>query len=266
MGEAEVVVWSRQRLLAVVAALAVFCVVLLFGLVYAVRLIVGTPAAPPVAESGGSSDAGSSSGNARRDEIASAPMLRTRDSDLKPTRPAERQNPPIQVPLSTTVGPAGIDSGYPHTPEGAIAQLATIDTFALESMSALRAEEIFTAWADPAAAFNAWQINQSIRLYHSRAGTEDADPKVRVHVDPVAAQIKGTDGAGWLVACVQYDVSITYRSTGRFGFGHCDRMTWDGDRWVIGAGAPAAPAPSTWPASQRSVDAGWRPWIDKEMQ
>ena len=36
-------------------------------------------------------------------------------------------------------------------------------------------------------------------------------------------------------------------------------MLWTGGRWLIGPGAPPAPAPSTWAGSDASVEAGWLP-------
>ena len=40
-------------------------------------------------------------------------------------------------------------TGFPHTPEGAIGQLAQIDLAVLQSMSLSTAEEVYNAWALP---------------------------------------------------------------------------------------------------------------------
>ena len=41
----------------------------------------------------------------------------------------------------------------------------------------------------------------------------------------------------------------------------CQRMTWRTDRWVIGPGEEPSPAPSVWPGSQASFDAGYQ-WLE----
>ena len=38
-------------------------------------------------------------------------------------------------------------------------------------------------------------------------------------------------------------------------------MVWQDDRWVIGPGEEPAPAPSLWPGSQASFDAGYQ-WLE----
>jgi hypothetical protein len=87
--------------------------------------------------------------------------------------------------------------------------------------------------------------------------------------------VKGSDGPGWVLACVLLEVQATITVEARMGYGHCERMQWHADfssparpaaspvgRWMIGPGAPAAVPPSTWPGSERSRQAGWRPWAD----
>ena len=63
------------------------------------------------------------------------------------------------------------------------------------------------------------------------------------------------------------------RATNRDGdqskvlYGHCEPMQWDQGRWVIAAGAAAAPAPATWPGTALSAQAGWRRWrMDSDHQ
>ena len=49
-------------------------------------------------------------------------------------RPRGRR-PRITVPAATTVGPADVPTGFPRTPQGAVGQLAAIDTTVLTAMS-----------------------------------------------------------------------------------------------------------------------------------
>jgi len=83
---------------------------------------------------------------------------------------------------------------------------------------------------------------------------------VLVSATPVAAQIKGSDGPDWVLGCVLLDVHATIVTDARIGYGHCERLQWAGDRWLIASGASPAAAPSTWPGSDLSIRAGWRTW------
>ena len=77
---------------------------------------------------------------------------------------------------------------------------------------------------------------------------------------PAAAQVKGTDGTDWVLACVLLDMRATITADAAMGYGYCERMQWSADRWMIGPGTPPARAPSTWPGSDLSIKAGWRTW------
>ena len=51
--------------------------------------------------------------------------------------PSTRQVPTMTLPAAVRVGPAGVATGFPQTPEGAVAQLAAIETTVLQNMSCL---------------------------------------------------------------------------------------------------------------------------------
>lgn len=168
------------------------------------------------------------------------------------------------MPGATDTGTADVPTGYPHTPEGAVAQLTSIITTALTPMDTDAARFVFEHWSDPQANYLEWPIAQSIRAFHASAGTSNGDPTIETSALPAAGQVKGTDGEDWVLACVLFDVQISLAKETRFGFGHCERMQWDGTRWEIAAGTAPAVAPSTWPGSQRSIDAGWRTLEQKD--
>ena len=56
------------------------------------------------------------------------------------------------------------------------------------------------------------------------------------------------------------EVRAAVAATARIGYGHCERMTWHEDRWMIAPGVPPAKAPPTWPGSALALQAGWRTW------
>ena len=153
-------------------------------------------------------------------------------------------------------------TGFPHTPEGAIGQLAQIDLAVLQSMSLSTAEEVYNAWALPGGVrAEDWWITASVRAFLSSTGMgEVKDPSASVTLEPAAALVKGTDGPDWATVCVLMKVSATYKSEGQIAFAHCERMQWVGGRWMVAPGAPPAPAPATWPGTQLAHEAGWRTW------
>ena len=56
---------------------------------------------------------------------------------------------PITLPAATSAGPAQVPTGFPHTPQGAMAQLAAIDQTALQSGTLAGAREVIAGWAMP---------------------------------------------------------------------------------------------------------------------
>ena len=65
--------------------------------------------------------------------------------------PAPLAGPTITVPAATTVGPADVPTGFARTPQGAVGQLAAIDTTVLSGMSIAHTEAVHAAWALPGA-------------------------------------------------------------------------------------------------------------------
>lgn len=256
---AEVVPLSRAQLLGVLAGLLLVGGVLLYGLGYTLVSSFWAGTAPVDVLSNAHKDADPIQ---RRDVIAAAPMAPVaEDAGITPGV-AISMPPAIRLPDTSTVGATGVSSGFPHTPEGAAAQLAAIEVRLLSAMSLPLATEIYGDWAMPGGVGAAdWSQTRNVQsfLTHARQSSNQLDPGTLVSVTPAAIQIKGTDGPDWVVACVLLDVRAALKAEARIGYGTCERMQWTGDRWLIGPGAPPAPAPSTWPGSDASVEAGWLP-------
>lgn len=259
--------WGRRRLITILMTAIVVAAVLLAGVVYAVDLAVagvdsGTDANANVA-TGEDTHTTVAEGMDRRDEIAAAPMLRVGEDAMFPAAPAEEAAPSIEIPSGTTPGPGLVLTGFPHTPEGAIGQLAQIDLAVLQAMSLQTADEVYRTWALPGGVGpDRWWITASVQAFlSSTAMGEVKNHDSTVTVEPVGALIKGTDGPDWVTACVLLKVTASYRQQGLVAFGHCERMQWVGGRWMIGPGLPPAPAPSTWPGTALAIEAGWRTWV-----
>jgi len=262
----EIGEWGRGRLLAILTIAAGVVVMLLVGLVYAVYLAVsgltGSEESAAVVATGVTHGPGEIQGQAHRDEIAAAPMLEVGEDAMFPADPAEEAAPSIDIPAGTMPGPGLVMTGFPHTLEGAIGQLAQIDVAALQAMSLRTAQEIYLNWALPGGVGpQRWWITASVQSFLSASDMGDEkDPASQVIVEPVAALVKGTDGPDWVTACVLLKVTASYRQDGEVAFGHCERMQWVGGRWVLAPGDPPAPAPSTWPGTELANAAGWRTW------
>jgi len=279
--------WGRRRLLGVLAAATTAALLLLTGLGYAIHFAL-TPAgeAPPapgegphVSQPSGirppNTPAGALSAGERRDRIAAAPMPPAAPADAEPAPPATQLAEPITIPPATMAGPAMVPSGFPRTPEGAVAQLAAIETTVLQAMSIPVAHAVHDAWALPGGVgAGEWSLNGHVRSFlgAARMGAEK-DLRTVVMATPAAAQVKGTDGPDWVLACVLLEVRAVIESEARIGYGHCERMQWQtdpnqtgtaGGRWMIAPGDPPALAPSTWPDSEPANAAGWKTWVDAE--
>ena len=259
--------WGRRRLLGILVAAVVVAALLLGGLGYAVYLAVagiGEEASANTDVATGETDRSTvAQGAVYRDEIAAEPMLSVPESAAFPAETISTEAPAIKIPAGTGVnGPAFVMTGFPHTPEGAIGQLAQIDLAVLQSMSLSTAAEVHNSWALPGGVrAEEWWITASVRAFLTSTGMgEVKDPGSSVSLEPAAALVKGTDGPDWTTVCVLMKVTASYKQEGQIAFAHCERMQWVGGRWMVAPGAPPAPAPATWPGTQLAHEAGWRTW------
>ncbi|RYV51003.1 hypothetical protein [Pengzhenrongella frigida] len=254
--------WNRRRLLAVVLGMALVVVSGLAGLIYAVH--------GAVASSGTSRDDDGvavavdslPTGQSRRDAIATAPMLRVSPQDSRGGTPAASPAPTIVVPAATRLGPAEVPTGFDHTTEGAVGQLAAIATTVLQGMSIQQVRAVHEQWSTLGApAVDEWALMAAVRAFlGSDAGPHIDEPGTEIVTVPSAAQIKGSDGDGWVVACVLLDATVTVVTEARAAYGYCERLQWAESRWVIAPGTAPASAPSTWPGTDLAAAAGWRTW------
>ncbi len=257
--------WGRRRLLATVGGALAAAALVVVGLGYGIYGAVTSPASgrPAVSPATGVPGVDTTAhGPAHRDAVAAAAMLTVRPEDARRGIPAATPLPTFAVPPATRVGPARVPTGFPHTPEGAVGQLAAIETSVLEAMSIPYAAAVYAEWALPGGVgAPAWELTANVQAFlGSRAGAQDMAGAVAVTVIPAAGLVKGTDGADWVLACVLLDVRAVAVGRGRIGYGHCERMLWADDRWLIGPGPAPARAPSTWPGTDLARAAGWRTW------
>lgn len=254
--------------LALIAALSL---ALLAGLLYSVFAALSRDTSSPVAPSArqsvdapaGGPAARSNTGVDQRDELAARPMLQLAPSAARP-QPlvAATAGPPISLPGATSTSDL-VATGYPRTPEGALAQLAAIDALALHDLDPVQLRRVHD-WATlpGAVPLTEWTPFVAASAALNAADVPDGAADLSSAFTPVAGQIKGVVADDFVVACVLGEWSVAYRATSRAGAADCQRMVWSGRRWWIGPGEQPAYAPSAWPGSADAVRAGWRELAD----
>jgi hypothetical protein len=268
---------ARARGWVVLAGLLIIGVAILWGLLIFVWSVLAgtgpdsrassrTAVAPKVIASAPPSPSTSTSSSAEvalkaaKNALAAKPMLQIAPADALPQPIATlTAGTPVTLPKATdTTGL--IPTGYPRTPQGAVAQLAAIDALALKDLNPSNPRQAYDWAVMPGAVpFAQWTPQVGASAILTAAGAPHGSTQLTSTWTLTHAQIKGVlDDGNFVVACVLGEFDANYRSTVRAGVGDCQRMVWHGDRWRIGPGAQPAFAPSTWPGSAECVRAGWR--------
>lgn len=262
---AEAAVWGRNKLLAVMAGAVLTVGMLVAGLVLAVMYALAPQDSAEAASAGGRAGAAAGeslleSADPREDALANEPMPAAGHGDAVPGPLSTRDPGVIELPRATGTGPADVPTGFPHTPEGALAQLASIGVTAMQTGSLPGVREVITGWAAPGGpTAETWTGVYGMARLLSAAGLSDSgSPQLAVVVRPAMGLIKGTVGPDFAVVCVDYEFTVTLAQTARIAIADCQRMIWDGDRWVIGPGPEPSPAPSVWPGTDLAIEVGYQ--------
>lgn len=264
--------WSRRKMLALLIMAALTVAALVAGLLLAVIHAVNPTAAGDEAGVGGSVRSGVDPGTSAvptgtvsaaeaRDALAARQMQWVPASASLPAPVSNRDpGPPIVLPRGTHIGPARVPTGFSHTPEGAMAQLAAIDQTALRSGSLSAARAVIAAWAMPGGpTTTSWSGVRAMSSLLSAAGLSGGgSPQLAVVLTPLMGQIKGGVGPDFVVPCVDFELDVTLQQTARLATADCQRMVWHRDRWLIGPGEEPALPPSVWPGTDLAIDVGYR--------
>lgn len=257
--------WSRRRLRALLATVAALGLTFLAGGLWAAlpsaadRTPSGTFRAH--AEAARTTTASAAGSRGAADRLAARPMPAAPATAAQPAALATADpGIPLLVPGPMTTGEAGVPSGFPHTPAGALAQLAAIDQAALEPGSLDAARRVIEAWALPGGPTSAsWSGVHALAQLLSAAGLSGAgSAQLAVVLTPVMGLIKGMVGADLVVPCIDFEADVTLLSTARAAVADCQRMAWAGDRWQVAPGAEPAVPPSIWPDTAAAFAAGYR--------
>ncbi len=249
--------WTRLRLQVLLGAAVVLVLAMAVGGVWSVVSML-TGSSP---NNGAGSDSAKSAHDRLADkQLPDAPLEAAQPGSLSPGETGT-----LEIPAPMEVGEAGVASGYPHTPEGALAQLAAIDTTALSSASVRVAQDVITYWAAPGGpTAESWSGVQGLAALLESAGmSSDAQNTITIAMEPKMGFIKGTVGDDFVIPCIDFIITATTAAgqPQQVAAADCQRMVWQEGRWVIGPGDEPAPAPSLWPGSQASFDAGYQ-WLE----
>ncbi len=255
--------WTRVRLQILLGAAVVVVLAMVAGGVWSVvSMLTGSSSS-----SGGG--AGADSALSAEDRLANKELPGAPLEAAQPGTLSSGETGTLQIPAPMEVGEVGVATGFPHTPEGALAQLAAIDATALSSASVPVAQEVITAWAAPGGptAENWSGVQGLVALLESAGMSSEAQNTFTIGAEPKMGFIKGTVGEDFVIPCIDFIITATTASgqPQQVAAADCQRMVWQDGRWVIGEGEEPAPAPSLWPGSQASFDAGYQ-WLEVPQQ
>lgn len=198
---------------------------------------------------------------AARDELAARRMLDTGTGEMFGRVDLSTRDPgtPIVLPPSGGIGAWGVETGYPQTPQGALAQLAAIDVAVLRSASLAGVRAVLREWAaacGPSPRSGSW-VKEMASLLESIGVATDGTARLDIRAIPRMGLIKGSVGTDFVVACVNFTIDVTFGGTSRTVGVDCQRMVWSGGRWLIGPGQEPAKARAVWPDTDAAIDAGF---------
>ena len=249
--------WNRVRLQVLLGAAVVVVLGLVAGGLWSVvNMLTGA---------GTNDDTVSDADLSAQDRLANEQLPEAPVEAAQPGSLSSGETGTIQIPPPMEVGEVGVATGFPQTPEGALAQLAAIDSTALSSASVRVAQDVITEWALPGGpTAESWSGVQGLAALLESAGmSSDAQNTITIAVEPKMGFIKGTVGDDFVIPCIDFIITATTSAGApqQVAAADCQRMTWHDDRWMIGEGDEPAPAPSLWPGSQPSFDAGYQ-WLE----
>ena len=215
--------WSRAKMLALLIGAAVGCLVLVAGLVlFVVHEVNPTragghhnpAAAPGQHNTGGGSrkEPGGSSVTDPRDLLAAKPMRSVSDNASHPSAVSSTNPGVIALPAATATGPAQVPTGFPHTPAGAMAQLAAIDQVAFQSGSLTQGRAVIDGWAvrgGPTA--SSWSLITGMTDLFSQMGVAGSGSgQLALVLTPLMGQVKGSVGPDFTIPCVDFELDVTF--------------------------------------------------------
>lgn len=162
---------------------------------------------------------------------------------------------PLKLPESTSTSKAGVPTGFPKTPEGALAQLKAVDEAGMEGLNGETARAVFTdsfESGNPDFYQRSWIGPLTDKFSESRPGSYTATLNVSQGL------IRGaTDDGSFVLVCVVGKLQIVSKhDTQTVPAPDCEGMRWDGKRWMVVPRDTLAPDVS--PHSSEAYRLGFR--------
>ncbi|KRA39359.1 MULTISPECIES: hypothetical protein [unclassified Nocardioides] len=244
--------WNRRRLQILFGIASGVVLAVVAGIVWSVLELLG--------------DETDASGLGRSTELSGDAPVGALGSveDAQPGPLADGWTGTIAVPQPASVGEAQVGTGFPRSPEGALAQLIAIDRRAIESTSVVTAQDVIDVWAatgGPTA--ESWSGVAAVKALLESAGLPaNGSSEFAVQLEPSMGLIQASDD-GSATVCVDFILTVVVGegAPDRIAAADCQHMAWTDDRWVIASGDEATPTPSLWPGTQASYDAGYQ-WLE----
>jgi hypothetical protein len=207
--------WTREKMLALLVGVTVTGLIFLLGVglfvYYAVQpdhhAAQGDGSGAPTTSTSTTTpgEGGQPGGQDARDALAAKAMPQVAEAASHPSAVSSSSpGSPIVLPAATRVGPAGVPTGYPHTPEGAIAQLAAINQVALQSGSLGTARDVIAQWALPGGpdgqTWSGVQALESLMTDTQTAGTA----QLAIVLTPLMGLVKGSVGPDFTIPCIDF--------------------------------------------------------------
>lgn len=268
VGSAGSVAWWAY---AVAAVAVIIGLALLVGLgVTVTGWITGSDAVPGSAPGSPASSAAPPEVPGQTEQsLVERPLLDVPVSSAQPhALTTEVAGPSIVLPPpGRTVGVLVPDT-FPHTPEGAIGQLAALTKVGVFGADPVDYARAYDSVAEPGATPGA-QAHAAghMAVFREHAGMERTGPKAGLTMswEPAAALVKGTIGPDYAVVCVLGQLAAEARGQVLTqGYGDCQPMRWittadGGGQWRVAAGPrPPRSMPSPWPHTAEAVAVGFR--------
>lgn len=267
--------WSRRRLAGLALGVIAGVLALVVGAVWALADLLGTRP-HHLGQDATRNTTGSAATTSPAGPLDGDPGVGA-ESELAAARPGTLSPAAagtIELPAATSIGPAGVPTGFPRTPEGALAQLVAMDRMALESVSVPRTQEIVTHWAAPGGpTATSWTLTHGLARFLSAAGqpatgstsvTLRADAAMGlIREDPPAADPGVPPGPSRILTpCVTFVLTATTPAgSDEIATADCQRLIWRTGRWMLAPGPEATPGPSIWPGTAASIEAGYQ-WLE----
>jgi hypothetical protein len=261
--------WDRGKLVAVLAAALACCLLAVLGIGLAIFYTLRPGHQQAGAEPGSGAATGSPTASSTadpgtqqyaQDMLAAKPMPNV-GLDAAQPGPVSIRNPGVLVlPKPSTTGPAAVPAGFPHTPAGALAQMAAIDQTAMQYGSLQGVRAVIAEWAAPGGPTpDTWSGVAAMADFLNAAGLSGTgSSQLALVVTPLMGLIKGSVGPDFVIPCIDFQLDATLSSTQHVAEADCERMVWQGTRWVIGPGPEPADPPSVWADTDTAVSVGYK--------